>query len=119
MDLMSISNLARGGVVEQLDCEMKKVFENIMDPNTLATKKRKMTITVTFEPNVNRDEAGMQIDTKLLLAPTNSITTQIYMGKDKSGNVVAAEVTKGVLPGQSEIDQETGEIIENKIFKVK
>ena len=118
-EFFSIGNLARGAVLELFDEEIRKVLENIQDVNTDPEKARKMTITVTIKPNAKRDEGNVSVQTKLALVPTNSIESRIYIGKDGKGNVVAAEMQKGVLPGQSGIDLETGEVVENKIFKVK
>lgn len=39
----SILMMARGGVMERVDYEMAKVIDNIMDANTKATAKRKIT----------------------------------------------------------------------------
>jgi hypothetical protein len=119
-EYFSLGNLARGAVLELFDEEVRKVLENIQDVNTDPEKARKMTISVTIKPNHKRDEANISVQTKLALAPTNSIDSRLYIGKDNKGNVVAAEMQKGVLLGQHGIDMDTGEIVENnKIFKVK
>ena len=44
----SIMSMARGAFEERVDYEMDKVIQNILDPNTKATAKRKITITLTF-----------------------------------------------------------------------
>ena len=41
----SILEMARGGFLEVTDLEMTKAIANIMDPNTSATAKRKITVT--------------------------------------------------------------------------
>lgn len=118
MDLFNIAELAQGAVLEQFNSEMRKLLENIQDPNTDAVKKRKMVISLTLEPTKNRDGATIEVITKLTLVPTNSVTTMIYMDKDNKGNIIAGELIKGTTPGQIMIDDE-GEITEQKIFKVK
>lgn len=40
----SILEMARGGFLEVTDLEMTKAIANIMDPNTSATAKRKITV---------------------------------------------------------------------------
>lgn len=42
----SILEMARGGFLEVTDLEMTKAIANIMDPNTSATAKRKITVTI-------------------------------------------------------------------------
>lgn len=39
----SIMSMARGAFEERVDYEMDKVIQNILDPNTKATAKRKIT----------------------------------------------------------------------------
>lgn len=41
----SIMSMARGAFEERVDYEMDKVIQNILDPNTKATAKRKITLT--------------------------------------------------------------------------
>lgn len=49
----SIMSMARGAFEERVDYEMDKVIQNILDPNTKATAKRKITLKETkiFEIN--------------------------------------------------------------------
>ena len=42
----SIMRMARGAFEERVDYEMDKVIQNILDPNTKATAKRKITLTI-------------------------------------------------------------------------
>lgn len=42
----SIMSMARGAFEERVDYEMDKVIQNILDPNTKATAKRKITLTI-------------------------------------------------------------------------
>lgn len=45
----SILEMARGGFLERVDYEMAKILANIMDPNTKATGKRKLTARQTVK----------------------------------------------------------------------
>ena len=51
----SIMRMARGAFEERVDYEMDKVIQNILDPNTKATAKRKITLTIELTPD---DERG-------------------------------------------------------------
>ena len=43
-DTKSILQMARGAFQERVDLEMAKVIDNILDPNTKPTQKRKLTL---------------------------------------------------------------------------
>ena len=42
----SILQMARGAIMERADYEMSRLLANILDPNTSATAKRKLTLTL-------------------------------------------------------------------------
>ena len=50
----SIMRMARGAFEERVDYEMDKVIQNILDPNTKATAKRKITLTIELTPDDER-----------------------------------------------------------------
>lgn len=43
-NIKSIVQMARGAIEERIDLEMSRVLENILDYNTKATAKRKLTV---------------------------------------------------------------------------
>ena len=47
----SIMRMARGAFEERVDYEMSRVIDNITDPNTKATAKRKITLTIELIPD--------------------------------------------------------------------
>lgn len=112
---MNIANIAGGALVEQVDTEIQRVLENIIDPNTEATKKRKITITLVFEPIADRDATNISFTTKSTLVPAIPVETRVAFERDGNGNVIAEELVRGSIKGQSKIDHETGEIIESVI----
>ena len=69
----SIMSMARGAFEERVDYEMDKVIQNILDPNTKATAKRKITLTIELTPDDERRTIGVQVTAKYTLAaPTPS-----------------------------------------------
>ena len=58
---VSLSELNDGGLQQRFNNELKKVAENIMDPNTDETKKRKIQINIDVIPRGNRDAMGFEI----------------------------------------------------------
>ena len=47
----SILDMAMGGIKERVDLEIGKVLDNISDPNTIASKKRTITVTIDLLPD--------------------------------------------------------------------
>lgn len=64
----SVLEMAMGAIAEITDYEVERVVANIMDPNTAATAKRKITITLTFTPDDYRQQIGMDAQAKTSLA---------------------------------------------------
>ena len=95
----SLIQMARGGFMEIFDAEMSKVLENILDPNTTATGKRKLTVEFTFSPDDNRQTIGVSFQCKPKLQPINPAVTSLYVTGDETGEVAAVEMTPQI-PGQ-------------------
>lgn len=49
-----IVEMARGAILERINYEMARVMDNILDANTKPTAKRKLTVTLTFTPDDER-----------------------------------------------------------------
>lgn len=96
----SILEMARGAFLEQVDYEMAKVIDNILDPNTKATGKRKITVTVELAPDDSRAKIAVSFSTKLALVPTNPLTTSLYvLGDSGTGEMCVVEMVPQI-PGQ-------------------
>lgn len=50
LDKKSILEMSMGAILERVDYEMGKVMDNILDPNTKATAKRKISVTLELSP---------------------------------------------------------------------
>lgn len=85
-NLVSLSNLARGAVVERFDDELRRCLENIQDPNTTLAV-RTITLKVKIKPDQNRDFGGVGVTCSSTLAPACPVETKISIGKDKSGAI--------------------------------
>lgn len=100
---MDLAGLAGGAVSERFGIEVQKVIENIMDPNTDFKKTRKLTLTLTFKANENRDIASVTIDTKAALAPAAGLSTAIIMDRDGHGRSVGTELFQTSLFKEQEV----------------
>lgn len=105
----SILQMARGGFMERVDYEMPKIIDNILDANTKATAKRKLTITMEFIPDDERTGIVASFSTKLALAPTTPLRTTLYVsGEDSTGEVQVVEMAPQI-PGQVDMNGEIQE----------
>ena len=77
---VDLNTLAGGAFAEKVNEALVQVGENIQNQNTEATKKRKITITMTFAPNKTRQLVNTQIGVTTTLAATEAVDTQMVMG---------------------------------------
>ena len=88
---LTLENLGNGGAMELFQRELKKVLENIRDPNTDAEAVRAVTLKVLIKPQESREQAALKVHVESkLIAPRGFINT-IYLG-EKDGEVVAVHV---------------------------
>ena len=105
----SILQMARGAIMERIDYEMAKVVDNILDPNTEATAKRKVQLTIEFRPDSNRQTVSVACGVKSALCPTNPVATSLYITGNEFGEVTAVEMVPNV-PGQLDMMGEEQEV---------
>jgi hypothetical protein len=119
-DEKSVLEMAKGALIEQVNAEFAKIGANILDLNTDPKKARKMTLTIIFKSDENREFIGWEAQAKSTLAPIMPVTTRFFLGKDKDGKHVATEITRDD-PNQVHIfdEQEDGqpEIQDSKVLK--
>ena len=114
----SIMSMARGAFEERVDYEMDKVIQNILDPNTKATAKRKITLTIELTPDDERRTIGVSVTAKSTLAATNPVATALYVTSDGNGELVVAEMVPQV-PGQMNMDVDEMAELTKALCKVK
>lgn len=95
--------------MERIDYEMTKVVDNILDPNTEATAKRKVQLTIEFRPDSNRQTVSVACGVKSALCPTNPVATSPYITGNEFGEVTAVEMVPNV-PGQLDMMGEEQEV---------
>lgn len=100
MNKKSILEMARGAILERVDYDMTKVMDNILDPNTKATDKRRITVILDLKPDDDRSRVAVSVSSKCTLAATYPIGTSLYItGDSETGEVCAIEATPQI-PGQ-------------------
>ena len=91
MPTINALELANGAIGEQVSNELDKVLKNLVDPNTDIKTKSKITVTLTFEVDENRETVKCSAQAKAVLAAVKPITTTLWVDTDHKGNVVATE----------------------------
>lgn len=94
----SILQMARGAIQERADYEMSGILANILDPNTSATAKRKLTITLELKPDDTRQNIAVSVTAKSALASTNPVVTSLYVADEDTVVKMVPQV-----PGQFSI----------------
>lgn len=95
---VSLLEMASGAIKEACDVEVGKVIENILDPNTAATKKREISIKITFTPSADRTQVNIEAQSQSKLQPNNPVQTALFCGK-QGGKTQAIELVPNI-PGQ-------------------
>lgn len=91
INVVGLTSLRNGALVEMFDIEMQKVAKNMMDPNTSAKKERSVTIKVSFKPDEERGSATCAIQTTATLAPIKPAATTIFMSELRDGRIDLTE----------------------------
>ena len=98
VETKSILEMAQGAIMEQVNLEVSKIVDNILDLNTEPKKKRTLTLTVDFVPNSDRSQVVINATAKSKLLPNNAVQTTLYVGADAStGEIQAVEMGDGPI----------------------
>lgn len=99
---LTLATLCGGAVQELTDRAMKKVADNILDPNTSPDAARTITIKIKFKPNKDDNEdVSVTAEVTAGLAPELGVGAQMFMSKDlRTGAISVTEHRKGEIKGQ-------------------
>lgn len=87
---INILEVARGAIMEQIDIELRKVVENLQDPNTNYKPNRELNIKVIFKNlDERRDKVGLAAQAKAKLEPNMPIGTMLFSELTADGVVIA------------------------------
>ncbi|MQS52147.1 hypothetical protein [Companilactobacillus mishanensis] len=100
----NLSEIADGAAQEKFAKELKEVCNNILDLNTEAKTKRKITMDLTFVPNDTRDAIDTVVSVKSRLAPQIGVSTTMLLGRNEDTGMMAANELKSGVPGQTYFD---------------
>lgn len=104
MKHINLETFSNGKFSAQVNRAIEEVTKNIQDPNTDANAVRKVTVTIAFKPNDERNFVATGVVTKTTLAPALGTMTAMSMGKNlETGEVEAVEIGNQI-PGQLSFD---------------
>lgn len=111
----SLLQMAKGAIQERVDYEVSRVVDNILDMNTEAKVKRKVTLTITMSPDEDRQVVKIEASAKSTLAPVTPVGTSLVITADGNGEMILAEIVPQV-PGQLSMSGQEQE--KPKILKI-
>ena len=111
----SLLQMAKGAIQERVDYEVTRVVDNLLDMNTEAKAKRKVTLTITMTADDDRRVVKVEASAKSTLAPVTPIGTSLVITADGNGEMMLAEIIPQV-PGQISMTGEEQEA--PKILKI-
>lgn len=106
-NIIDLNEFAEGAALERVNREMRKVMENIADPNTDPGKKRTLTMTITMTADDARDVVMSDLLVTSKLAPAKSVGAKLLIDFDKNGKIVGRELKSGAK-GQTYITDDGG-----------
>ena len=94
---LNLETLADGAAIERFNDALQQALDNLLDPNT-GGKAREVILKVRLKPDDNKDILQITIDCVTKLAPSETISSNAYLGKDISGKAIAHEIKRAQLP---------------------
>jgi hypothetical protein len=100
---LTVKDMMKGGVMEQLHAALQGALQNIVDPNTPAKKARKVKLEITIKPDEARAFGDVSAATSTTLCAPQPLETHIYIASDRAGVAHASECADGENPLQHQL----------------
>lgn len=93
---VSLDTIADGVALELFQHELSNVMKNIVDANTLATGKRKITLSFDFAPDEMREECKVLVSIESKLQPIKSYSKTAFVGNKNGAPALFQQDTKQI-----------------------
>ena len=113
--MRDLNKFMGGALAEKLEQAMIDLAENVLDPNYPAKGKRKIVITITVDPDEQRDIAKSSLEVKTNLVARKAFEQRLMFSRDNKGRAGVAELNSAD-PNQLELtvnDEGTTEVQSN------
>ncbi len=116
MKKVQLEEIAGGALQEQFGKAFERVIDNLADPNTSYKEARKITVTLKFTQNEQRDDVVCDVSVTEKLAAQAATRTAFAVGKNlKTGELYAEEYGRNQMSIDNlGIDYESGEVLEEE-----
>ena len=106
----NLETFAGGELSRQINRDIEAVMRNVVDPNTDVKAKRKITVTIEFKPNEQRNFITTNVNSKPTLAP--GVQQDLTSGAIDVAEIGSKMPEATVKVEGKTVDTETGEIME-------
>lgn len=101
--------LSEGAVAENIARELKKIANNLVDPN-VKNSTRKLTVSVGFKLTDDAKAVAVSAQVKSTLAPDDEKVDTFLIGRNAMGDVEMRPLRSNA-PGQLMIDPDSGQML--------
>ena len=93
---LNIATLAGGDCIRRINSALQQAVANVLDLNTDAKAKRKVTVSIVLAPNEARNMASISCDVQFKPCPPTPVVTGATMGVSvETGELTAFELRGG------------------------
>lgn len=113
--MRDLNKFMGGALNEKLEQALMEVADNVLDINYPAKGKRKIVVTITVDPDEQRDIAKASLDVKTTLVNRKPFEQRLLFNRDNMGRAGVAELNSAD-PNQLELtvnDEGTTEVKSN------
>ena len=93
---MTLGEIKGGAAIEMANLELRKIYDDIVDPNKDGGSQRKLSIEVVFAPNEDARAGACFIRVKSSLGKMKEVKTTVFFGYEE-GHGVCTEFNRDQL----------------------